>query len=241
MGIGVEGGFSTGIKYDIVKTHMLAVVTPGGLQYFELSDSQIPEFVINICTAIIEHCGIKSTLQVDSWDANQDISESKYASTLEQLNNGIKISNDPKTWVCEKSGAKENLWLNLSTGYIGGGRKFWDGSGGSGAALEHYINTGRRFPLCVKLGTITSQGGDVWSYSEDEDTLVKDPLLAQHLSRECKLPTYIPTYLPCWMLYIRQYPVLLHELFLSHLMFFHYCIFVICLLPYQIGELTSCD
>ena len=52
---------------------------------------------------------------------------------------------------CEP-GETENLWLNLSTGYIGGGRKNWDGTGGSGAALQHFLNTGSLYPLCVKLG-----------------------------------------------------------------------------------------
>ena len=41
-------------------------------------------------------------------------------------------------WRCEKSGETENLWLNLSDGYIGGGRKNWDGSGGSNGALDHF-------------------------------------------------------------------------------------------------------
>ena len=34
----------------------------------------------------------------------------------------------------------------------------------------------------MKLGTITPHGADVWSYAADEDALVKDPLLAEHLS-----------------------------------------------------------
>ena len=38
-----------------------------------------------------------------------------------------RISSDPKTWRCAASGMTANLWLNLSTGYIGGGRKNHDG------------------------------------------------------------------------------------------------------------------
>ena len=38
----------------------------------------------------------------------------------------------------QESGMKENLWLNLSTGTIGSGRKNWDGSGGTGAAMNHF-------------------------------------------------------------------------------------------------------
>lgn len=100
---------------------------------------------------------------------------------MAQLDNGKKISNDPNSWRCEASGETENLWLNLSTGHIGGGRKQWDGSGGSGAALQHYLDTGKQYPLCVKLGTITPSGADVWSYADDEDTLVLDSKLAEHL------------------------------------------------------------
>ena len=32
------------------------------------------------------------------------------------------------------------------------------------------------------IGTITANSADVWSYASDEDTLVIDPLLPQHLS-----------------------------------------------------------
>ena len=34
----------------------------------------------------------------------------------------------------------------------------------------------------VKLGTITPHGADVYSYAPDEDDMVLDPHLAQHLS-----------------------------------------------------------
>ncbi len=40
---------------------------------------------------------------------------------------------------------------------------------------------GNEFPLVVKLGTITPNGADVYSYAPDEDEMVKDPLLAKHL------------------------------------------------------------
>ncbi|CAN0466941.1 unnamed protein product, partial [Scytosiphon promiscuus] len=61
----------------------------------------------------------------------------------------------------------------LSKGYIGSGRQNWDGSGGTGAALRHYEETGRKYPLAVKLGTITPNGADVYSYAPEEDSMVK--------------------------------------------------------------------
>jgi ubiquitin carboxyl-terminal hydrolase 5/13 len=180
LGIGVEGGFNPVPKFDILKTYALTVLTdtsgPVEIPLFRDSNEedahtnlQLPEYLLNICQGVIDHQGMKENLQLDTWTAEQEIIESKHALNLPQLSNGKKISNDPQSWRCEMSGDTANLWLNLSTGYIGGGRRQWDGTGGSGAALIHYEETGRIFPLCVKLGTITPHGADVWSYDPDED------------------------------------------------------------------------
>ena len=61
---------------------------------------------------------------------------------------------------------RDNLWLNLTDGSILCGRKFFDGTGGNNHALEHYAVV--KYPLAVKLGTITPQSGDVYSYDEDD-------------------------------------------------------------------------
>lgn len=53
----------------------------------------------------------------------------------------------------------------------------WDGTGGNGAALRHYEATGKRFPLVVKLGTITPHSADVFSYDASENDMVQDPHL----------------------------------------------------------------
>ena len=58
----------------------------------------------------------------------------------------------------------------------------WDGTGGNGSALRHYEQTGNKYPLAVKLGTITAAGADVYSYAADADDMVLDPLLPQHLA-----------------------------------------------------------
>lgn len=71
---------------------------------------------------------------------------SKYAETLEQLPAGGKVvSTNPDDWVCEETGVRDNLWLNLSTGFIGSGRPIWDGEkniGGNGSAMRHFEATG---------------------------------------------------------------------------------------------------
>ena len=72
--------------------------------------------------------------------------ESKYARTLEQLpTEGKKIPSDPKMWKCMETGVTENLWMNLSTGFIGSGRQHWDGSGGNGASERHFEAMGKKW------------------------------------------------------------------------------------------------
>lgn len=101
---------------------------------------------------------------------------SKYAETLKQLENGVKIA--PKGWQCSKCDKTENLWLNLTDGTILCGRKNWDGTGGNGHALEYFQSTG--YPLVVKLGTISPNNPpDVYSYAEDD--MVVDPKIEEHL------------------------------------------------------------
>jgi uncharacterized UBP type Zn finger protein len=44
------------------------------------------------------------------------------------------------------------------------------------------VTAPRRYPLVVKLGTITPHGADVFSYAPDENDMVLDPLLSEHLA-----------------------------------------------------------
>jgi hypothetical protein len=45
--------------------------------------------------------------------------------------------------------------------------QYADGSGGNGSALRHFEATGSKYPLVVKLGTITPAGADVYSYTRE--------------------------------------------------------------------------
>ncbi|KAJ7337533.1 hypothetical protein DFH08DRAFT_255496 [Mycena albidolilacea] len=70
-----------------------------------------------------------------------------------------------------------NLWLCLTCGSLGCGRR--QVLGGNGHALNHFEATSH--PTSVKLGTITPEGGaDIWCYKCNDLTL--DPALAEHLS-----------------------------------------------------------
>ena len=131
--------------------------------------------VSECCDALEKHSGAAALQTSTTWEDKDELRVSKYAAELKQVADPKKISSNPADWKCEKYGTTENLWLNLSDGFIGGGRKNWDGSGGSGGALEHYQEEkgrGNDYPLAVKLGTITAHGADVYSYATDEDDMV---------------------------------------------------------------------
>jgi ubiquitin carboxyl-terminal hydrolase 5/13 len=191
LGIGVEGGFKLDSqKYEVVKEVALAVVVPSNgapeptVQVVGFPNEGVPEFVSRAVQAIVEHQGVASQTDEAAWLADEDPRPiSKYAEGLIQLENGVKISSDPSTWKCADSGQTQNLWLNLSDGYIGSGRaQVVNGETiGTGAALKHFEATHGMYPLAVKLGTITPHGADVYSYAPDEDCMVTDPKLAEHL------------------------------------------------------------
>jgi ubiquitin carboxyl-terminal hydrolase 5/13 len=149
--------------------------------------SDLPDAFLSTVNALValEAAGIARAAPSAVWEDRA--SPSRYANGLSQVPEGAtragkRISPHPSDWRCDAPGCGrgENLWLNLSDGFIGCGRGNFDGTGGAGHALAHYQTT--CFPLCVKLGTITAAGGDCYSYADDENDTVEDPLLAQHLS-----------------------------------------------------------
>jgi len=136
--------------------------------------------------SIIHHSGLAVQQDLKVWELDDEPTPvSKYYQDLPFVDNGKLVSPNPKDWKCEASGDTDNLWLNLSDGYIGGGRKNWDGSGGSNGALDHFTETGEKYPLVVKLGTITAdiETADCFSYAKDEDCPVKIPNLVELLEK----------------------------------------------------------
>ncbi|XP_063162480.1 ubiquitin carboxyl-terminal hydrolase 13 isoform X3 [Candoia aspera] len=135
---------------------------------------ELPALVTIACDAVLSSKSPYRKQDPDSWE--EELQVSKHANTLVQLDNGVRIP--PSGWKCSKCDLRENLWLNLTDGSISCGKWFFDGSGGNGHALEHYKEMG--YPLAVKLGTITPDGADVYSFDEEEAVL--DPHIAKHLA-----------------------------------------------------------
>lgn len=192
LGFGVEGGFSDD-KFDVFEEYSVVVLKKelGKINVkseFPFKKESMNDFPMNVTSSvesIIHHAGAAIQQDLKAFELDEEIPVSKYAKNLEFVENGVLISPNPSDWKCGKSGATDNLWLNLSTGFIGGGRKNWDGSGGSNGALDHFMETGEKYPLVVKLGTITEDidTADCYSYAKDEDGPVKIPNLADLLKK----------------------------------------------------------
>lgn len=184
VAIGVSGGFSLENEpYEVVKSYSIFCF-PAELE-ISYPSPDVPLHVAHVVEAILARDGVESSDAVAMAWQEEDRKESRYARALVQVPatpEKLKTLSDPSRWVCEDSGMRNNLWLNLSTGHIGSGRKNWDGTGGTGASLKHYEDTGGLYPLALKLGTITPKGADVYSYAPDENDMVTDPLLKQHLA-----------------------------------------------------------
>ncbi|KAJ1526653.1 hypothetical protein ONE63_008237 [Megalurothrips usitatus] len=181
LAIGVDGGFDPDAsrkKYDI-KDHQQIVILPDFVT-IPWPNEDLPDKIKASVNGVLEAQSVTEAAELESlsgtWDGEVRV-VSKHASNLLQLDNGRKIP--PSGWKCEKCDLETNLWLNLTDGSILCGRKFFDGSGGNNHAVDHFHNSG--YPLAVKLGTITKDGkADVYSY--DEDDMVDDPLLKEHLT-----------------------------------------------------------
>ncbi|MEJ1279913.1 hypothetical protein NN561_010850 [Cricetulus griseus] len=179
LAIGVEGGFDLTEEKFEYEEDVKIVILPDYLEIARDGLGGLPDIVRDRVTSAVE-----ALLSADSASRKQEVQAwdgevrqvSKHAFNLKQLENPARIP--PCGWKCSKCDMRENLWLNLTDGSILCGRRYFDGSGGNNHAVEHYRETG--YPLAVKLGTITPDGADVYSY--DEDDMVLDPSLAEHLS-----------------------------------------------------------
>ncbi|KAF8837566.1 ubiquitinyl hydrolase [Paxillus ammoniavirescens] len=113
--------------------------------------------------------------EVKAWE--EEITACEHTLLLEQLSSGsIPTEGLAHCASCELT---SNLWLCLTCGALGCGRAQYGGTGGNGHALAHF--NAAQHPVCVKLGTITPEGGaDVYCYACNDARL--DPELTTHLA-----------------------------------------------------------
>ncbi|VDK70838.1 unnamed protein product [Litomosoides sigmodontis] len=180
LAIGVEGGFSSGPKYEITSEYAV-VLCPDVDEKVPLN--RLTPKLADVCHKIIENEGVQRQeileAGINVWEGETRMNTRHL--NLEQIDNGKIIP--PWGWKCEEEGCdiRENLWLNLTDGAVMCGRSQYIQEGvmskGRNHARLHFDMTG--YPLVVKLGTITKDDADVFSYDEDES--VHDPSLKKHL------------------------------------------------------------
>jgi ubiquitin carboxyl-terminal hydrolase 5/13 len=199
LGVGIEGGFPTSNNQEVVIANYSIVLwhnQEGNIDLEvpfleETSSSIFPEYIISSVQSIAQHVGTQLQQDVQTWELEEEPKPvSKFCYTLPFVDNGVTVSPNPKDWRCQmypndSDNTDTNLWLNLSDGFIGGGRRHWDGSGATNGALDHYMQTNKQYPLVVKLGTITSDPttADCYSYDPEEDGPVLIPNLAELLAK----------------------------------------------------------
>jgi ubiquitin carboxyl-terminal hydrolase 5/13 len=93
--------------------------------------------------------------EVQAWE--EEIEACEHTLLLQQSPDPSVLNNGVVGTQCNACDLKENLWLCLTCGSLGCGRKQYGGvAGGNGHGLAHFESTGH--PISVKLGTITPEG-----------------------------------------------------------------------------------
>ncbi len=64
LAINEEGGFNLKSSVETKKYYSLAVKVGESFQHIPLPNSELPEFVSNVCSAIIDHDGMRTRMQV---------------------------------------------------------------------------------------------------------------------------------------------------------------------------------
>lgn len=174
---------------EAVKVTKLAIGKPGGIDpEVDKYDTIVRVFCFS-CNAYLDHTNPKIQPLVDSillaqsaydqsavqeWE--MELKPCEHTLTLDQ-STAKKIA-DKALAHCQECDLKANLWLCLTCGHLGCGRKNYDGTGGNNHGVEHYNTTGHG--VNVKIGTITPEGkASIHCYKCDEEVI--DTELAAHL------------------------------------------------------------
>jgi ubiquitin carboxyl-terminal hydrolase 5/13 len=105
--------------------------------------------VSNAIAGVLSALSAKKQSEVKAWE--EEFKECSHTRNLEVIPIDGKVLDH-----CNDCDLKNNLWLCLTCGNVGCGRKHFDGSGGNGHGMAHYEAS--RHPVSCKLGTITPEG-----------------------------------------------------------------------------------
>jgi ubiquitin carboxyl-terminal hydrolase 5/13 len=119
-----------------------------------------------------------ATAQVDRQAWEHKIGECEHVRELAQDDSGVRLASKSMA-TCGQCELGENLWLCMTCGALGCGRRNYDGSGGNGHGVGHYEASGH--PVVCKMGTVSAEGtADLFCYRCDD--AVKDSRLGEHFA-----------------------------------------------------------
>eukprot|EP01054_Gregarina_sp_Poly1_P003789 Gregarina_sp_Poly_1__3788@NODE_2125_length_2634_cov_101_701208_g1368_i0_p1_GENE_NODE_2125_length_2634_cov_101_701208_g1368_i0NODE_2125_length_2634_cov_101_701208_g1368_i0_p1_ORF_typecomplete_len813_score132_17UCH/PF00443_29/2_6e13UCH/PF00443_29/2_2e19zfUBP/PF02148_19/1_5e10UCH_1/PF13423_6/12UCH_1/PF13423_6/2_3e08UBA/PF00627_31/1_3e04UBA/PF00627_31/6_7e02UBA/PF00627_31/0_0001DUF3203/PF11462_8/0_47_NODE_2125_length_2634_cov_101_701208_g1368_i0532491 len=175
-------GLTSGVLYTEILTYHILSHPEGRIvdlpqnqnDWFQLLPPGLAKQLRDIvaCIRSIKHIEIESAL-FDAEGAQRVVDD------IRMDPNSAKVLVAPQEWQCQFCGKKKNLWLNLSDGYIGCGRRQYgvEDSGclgaREGAAIQHY-SAHPDYHVCVKLGTLSSVNVEAYSYKFDDFVIVRN-------------------------------------------------------------------
>eukprot|EP00735_Rhodelphis_limneticus_P009050 TRINITY_DN2503_c0_g1::TRINITY_DN2503_c0_g1_i1::g.19124::m.19124 TRINITY_DN2503_c0_g1::TRINITY_DN2503_c0_g1_i1::g.19124 ORF type:complete len:805 (+),score=50.59,sp/P56399/UBP5_MOUSE/34.24/1e-149,UCH/PF00443.24/2.1e-48,UCH_1/PF13423.1/7.1e+03,UCH_1/PF13423.1/2.6e-25,UBA/PF00627.26/54,UBA/PF00627.26/6.6e-12,UBA/PF00627.26/1.3e-05,zf-UBP/PF02148.14/0.0099,zf-UBP/PF02148.14/1.4e+04,zf-UBP/PF02148.14/2.8e-20,zf-UBP/PF02148.14/1.4e+04,zf-UBP/PF02148.14/5.1e+03,UBA_3/PF09288.5/5.2e+02,UBA_3/PF09288.5/ len=172
VAIGIVGG-ATQDEQEYIYHTSVRCVSCGFVELDQTSHPSLPEVI----RAVTEAPSAAKKEELKAWE-NQT-RPCSHTRDLQQASDASRIGAQGQAH-CGNCDLNENLWLCLTCGHLGCGRRNYDGSGGNNHAVEHFSNAGH--PLVCKLGTITPEGtADIYCYSCDDSVL--DENLVGHLLR----------------------------------------------------------
>lgn len=133
----------------------------------QIVEEDIPEEYNSLIKAIEDHHSAYKQAQLEAWELEvKPCSHSRdFSKTIDNNTYNVNLSN------CADCDLKSNLWLCLTCGNTGCGRKNYDGSGGKNHAIEHY--KGAMHPVSVKIGTLGGEAPpSAYCYICDDDVHV---------------------------------------------------------------------
>lgn len=137
LAIGVEGGFD-GRGYTEQTQYNIACFDKNILYHcpLEAIENEHIQSLVNHVIALT----VVDKDAITAWEGDLRNECPELKNLVQSAANGPWADNwlDVKTAKCFMCDKCDNLWLNLGTGFVGCGRKYFDGSGGNNHAIEHY-------------------------------------------------------------------------------------------------------
>lgn len=185
LAIGVEGGFD-GRGFTEETKYYLATINEADGKLYHCELSLCPnQHAQNLVSYIIAATSV-DTQEISAWEGDvREVDENllTYPQQPVTLNEDGTPNYPDLTKCCILDcDKKDNLWINLGTGFVGCGRKYYDGTGGNNHGIEHFQKEGDAVArYSIKIGTISSNLDAIDIYDMKDDKFVKDPIIIDHL------------------------------------------------------------